>query len=91
MTDSMIERVALALLRTAEWSSFWSIVEARAMARAAIQVMRDPTDAMMADGAETLPDYEPGTHDAALCWRAMIDAALSEDGATADTARVREQ
>ena len=68
MTDTMIEQVARALL-VADRSAITPDYYQR-MARAAIEAMREPTDAMV---------------DAAYCsvkadrtWQIMIDAALSE-------------
>ncbi len=47
---------------------------------AKLQSLREPTDAMLAAGAATLPDYDPGTRDAGLCWLAMVNVALADDG-----------
>jgi hypothetical protein len=50
----------------------------RAEARAAIEAMREPTDAMI-EAAVTADAAEPihfGAHEAIAMWRAMIDAAV---------------
>ncbi len=66
----MVERVAIAIsladddgLRAETIASYY-----RALARAAIAAMREPTDAMVREGGP----YATSLH----CWRAMIDAAL---------------
>ncbi len=69
--SEMIERVAKALVEA--WPSWgtWGDEEARKGARAAIEAMREPTEAMVIAGGKQL--------DCAFerqCWRAMIDAAL---------------
>jgi hypothetical protein len=60
VTDTL-ERLVDAVMRDEAWSSFWSRDECRALLRAALKELRDPSDAMIA---------------AALVggWRAMIDA-----------------
>ena len=57
------------------------VFDLKDVARAAIEAMREPTEAMAAAG-QTMLDIEG---DAAIIWRAMIDAALAtrtqgEDG-----------
>lgn len=85
MTDSMIERVARAIYysqRAAtarekdQWGKAGEMQRAGylADARAAIQAMRTPTEAMRA--AWSGP--EPWDDDAKSVWHAMIDAALKE-------------
>lgn len=46
-------------------------------ARAAIEAMREPTEAMVSDGDHSNGWYRVGEEEAVLCWHAMIDAALS--------------
>lgn len=47
---------------------------------AAIEAMREPTDAMIRAGDDTDPGYEDGCSSAIIHWDAMIDAALNEKG-----------
>lgn len=54
----------------------------QAMARAAIEAMREPTDAMLDDGRDRANDYlDCGCYSSqetvGECWKAMIDAALN--------------
>lgn len=86
--NEMIERVARALhaqtfpevcrgdeawLQAAWESSEFDRARHLAAARAAIEAMREPTDAMC---AETRSEWVSG-HEAGGIWRAMIDAALA--------------
>ena len=88
MTE-MVERVAKALgkndrnrdiggmLTQERWDRYiedggWKIYEAEA--RAAIEAMREPTEAMKF----APPDVDFGLEDAAFAWKCMIDAALAE-------------
>ena len=45
---------------------------------AAVKAMREPTD-LMGNGLPA--GYRPGSHSATEIWRAMVDAALSEESA----------
>lgn len=49
-----------------------------AMARAAIEAMRQPTDAMLVAAIADSDEYGFGSYEAGSCWRAMIDAALAD-------------
>lgn len=71
-TPVMIENVADVLMNCGCGTSD----ECERIARLAIEAMRSATLGMCLIGAETLPDYDPGTSDALHCWQAMIDAAL---------------
>jgi len=73
----MVERVARALYAVeanceVDWSTFWWTVNSKkhyfGKARAVIEAMREPTEAMLAAGMEQL-----GAED---IWPDMIDAAL---------------
>lgn len=90
MSESMIDRVAKAIYDAANAEDYVSdyrfhdgdtTLDGRfnldKFARAAIEAMREPTKAMLKDGWEHTADpcWED---DVADCWRAMIDAALSE-------------
>ena len=81
MPDSMIERVARALL-VADRSAITPDYYQR-MARAAIEAMREPTEAVQRTGLLAL-DQElkwcgmDCNCDQMNVWQAMIDAALSE-------------
>lgn len=91
MTDSMIERVRLALCReqclamrnrgqcaTDDGSCLVPTAMAK-VARLAIEAMREPTEPMVKTGWDVMPDYtKPARDDAKDTWRAMVDAALSE-------------
>lgn len=73
--SEMIDRVARALAKAADddyvsHMEFW-----RLYARAAIEEMREPTDAMEYAGA-TVADNIANV-EAEACWKAMIDVALS--------------
>ncbi len=71
--SEMVERVARAML---EDSDFKHWIDWESAARAAISAMREPTDAMVSAGLK-LVDWNLGADDA---WRAMIDAALPQEG-----------
>ena len=66
MSESMVERVGRALAKAEGFAYDPYPYDERA--RAAIEEMRDPTDAMMAAAKNAVGYYE-----------AMIDAALRED------------
>ena len=80
MSSEMIARVADVLSRTLPTESFATSTPEEC-ARAILTAMREPTEAMLGDGMDTLldPQAECGS---ATVWRAMIDAALEEEGAT---------
>ena len=52
----------------------WAVCLSKA--RAAIEMMREPTDHMKAAGDDQIPDNIGYTNDASGIYRAMIDAAL---------------
>ena len=72
MTDSMIERVARALL-VADRSAITPDYYQR-MARAAIEAMREPTEAMLDAGV----NFRERNARTEQIWQAMIDEALKE-------------
>jgi hypothetical protein len=84
MSD-MIERVAEAIGSMDDWDRCDNAPDHRAhlpawteyedMARAAIEAMREPTDAM-AEFAEE--NFDRDSDDIKVCYRAFIDAALSQ-------------
>ena len=75
--ESMVERVKQAMLRVNETTAglrFTDLFEA--MARAAIEAMREPTEAMTTAGG--LTPMERTDHSLAIdVWHNMIDVALS--------------
>jgi hypothetical protein len=75
--SEMIERVAAALKQRARLHQITILVEADAMdlAKAAIEAMREPTEAMKL----APPDVNFGPEDAAFAWKQMIDAALETE------------
>lgn len=75
--NEIIERVAKAIEKASQppGQKDYKILMENA-ARAAIEAMRKPTDAMKRSGALCMPDYDPSVDDAQICWEAMIDAAL---------------
>lgn len=79
MTNEMIERVAKAMMEasTTVGHSSWSDI-----ARAAIEAMREPTEAMIehadANAFGGVAPGEPLYHGAKNTWQHMIDAALSD-------------
>lgn len=82
MAESMVERVARAIFDACGKQSTVIVLpweaqdqdDFRAIARAAIAAMREPTEAMLESvSALTMRDNTPG-----MDWRLMIDAALSE-------------
>lgn len=88
---TMIERVAEAIFTAmvidlAEGRSAvttFYIDNARSAARAAIETMREPTEAMVAKGSwASLGRGEVGSTGAVNAYRAMIEAALNEKEAT---------
>ena len=86
MTEPMIERVARAISDAEEENPRDYNVMRRAQARAAVKEMQNPTRSMLRAAAKAmLPEYRP-TPERVPCkekhrirYRAMIDAALSED------------
>jgi len=69
-SDDMIERVARAIAEQNHGSTWDEWIDE---ARAAIEAMREPTEAMINAGDRTDHDVE-----ATMVWRAMIDEALGE-------------
>jgi hypothetical protein len=76
--SEMVERAAAVVSQWMPVDVTLTGTQEKAIARAVIRAMREPTEAMTLPGAEQLPDYEPGCDHAASCWRAMIDAALRD-------------
>lgn len=93
MTEPMIERVARAMYadtngRADKWREEEPLTKDvyRSNARAAIEAMREPTEAMTFKGmykfAEAYENSNPrgvGQCEIDQVWQAMIEAALSED------------
>jgi hypothetical protein len=73
MTE-MLDRVAWALRQT---QATLSNPEADALARAAIEAMREPTEMMVNEGAAELRAGDLTRSTPPHVWRAMIDEALS--------------
>lgn len=83
--DSMIERVARAIAKTDHGGrvadeGYWQTActgsnSYRAMARAALEAMREPTHAML--WSREMPDIGPD--EIRVLWQAMIDAALTSE------------
>lgn len=72
--ETMVERVARAMAKLVTEPGRHpdsEIVHCTFLARAAIEAMREPTQAMSLSGVH-------GTDDESQTWRQMIDAALSE-------------
>lgn len=88
MTSEMVERVAGAL-HAAHAEVGWPADECETcdkLARAAIEAMREPTEAMIRAGEPVVYDcysLEPGEgldeNPALPTWQAMIDAALQDE------------
>lgn len=76
MTQSMIERVARALAENQCGRGAPPDDNDRSMARAAIEAMRVPTEAMVNAGYDV--GYSPDPLPTDLVWTAMVDAALKE-------------
>lgn len=84
----MVERVAKAIyaggdhISDEDWQTpparSWYENEGKFAARAAIEAM-EPTEAMKIAGLQELPWGQNSPETAQRCWRAMIDAALSEN------------
>lgn len=77
----MIDRVALAFIGLRITTPDGAPVDPRDVARAAIEVLREPTEAMMDAGCASHPaePYHAGTKLSEIIeaeWRAMIDAAM---------------
>lgn len=81
--SEMVERVAGAIYDAAgDCDQEMNLAAARALARAAIAAMREPTEAMKAAGGFAYMERggmnaRDGSDD---IWRAMIDAALKQAG-----------
>lgn len=78
--NEMIERVARAICLADTGLPEGETADARewyrCAARAAIEAMREPTDAMLAEGGVAM-SFASHPSDANRSWRAMIDAALA--------------
>jgi hypothetical protein len=74
------ERAVLDTIFPVEELSGWTIDNPRDVARAVLQAIREPSQAMIEVGNRHFPDYPEGMpdDDPRDCWQAMIDAALSE-------------
>lgn len=70
--SEMVERVAAAIRESRPLDCYAAYEQA---ARAAIEAMREPTEAMVGEG-KAAPTYGDGVSDIPKVWRAMIDAAL---------------
>lgn len=68
----MIDRLVEAVTRNEAWSSFWSEDEAKALIRAVLRELREPTAAMVDAG------MGPTLLRVTERWQAMIDAVLTE-------------
>lgn len=82
MTDSMVDRVAVAILAANDVgpTNYWTL------ARAAIAAMREPTKAM--EDVELYDNWSWDDISPRRAWQTMIDAALKPDpapGAAAST------
>ena len=77
----MIERVARAMCKALNFNydAFGELGQTkyRKLAHAAIEAMREPTEAMWNVGQR--PPGSPRSYDAVAVWTAMIDAALGKD------------
>lgn len=72
-----LERAAQAIRITLHLATAQEREAADRAARAVLTAIREPSD-LMGNG---LPEgYRPGSHSATQIWRAMIDAALAEEG-----------
>lgn len=79
--SEMIERVARGIFASQEWPEFHPAYEVSSeifeiAARAAIEAMREPTQAMLQEGASGSGEDSEAT--ALGAWETMIDAALQE-------------
>jgi hypothetical protein len=86
VSESMVERVGKAIAdagTTNEELLFYGYDQRRemydALARAAIEAMREPTEAMCDEGAKE-HRWGYGAYDAEVTWKHMISAALQEQG-----------
>lgn len=73
---SMVERVAIAIEEANLKAS--GDEDYTPLARAAIEAMREPTDAMEDAALGATGIYEDGSNDYLVHYQAMIDAALNE-------------
>ncbi len=85
-TPTLVDRVKQAILDL-QWSPAASYIipemddgQAECIARAVIEAMREPTDAMVRDccNGEASLGHCITDEDGKMLWQAMIDAALSE-------------
>ena len=81
MTESMIERIATVIALESEgWTK--NAKDYIPHARAVIETMREPTDAMVMAAEWAEPEYREDDMDVGVTfkaeWRAAIDAALNE-------------
>lgn len=74
--SEMVERVASAIFETIHYDCDGAGFLSREAARAAIEAMREPTDAMINPGCDAAVNSGGNS---ILVWRAMIDAAINED------------
>lgn len=82
MVESMVERVARAIAGCQQEIGADKWRYCLPEARAAIEAMREPTDAMIMAAEWAEPEYREDDRDMAIQfkaeWRAAIDAALNE-------------
>ena len=79
--SEMVERVATAIQRTFKERGALqpSMQEARVMARAAIEAMREPTEEMVDAGFPAINNYPAPYNQMKFGYQAMIDAALQPE------------
>lgn len=76
--SEMVNKIADAMAESEPWSQFWSLDDARKLARVAIEAMREPTEAMV-HAAFDLDEVVSGLLVSPIpekTWGAMIDEAL---------------
>lgn len=90
MAETVLERVARAIMVNRvggacfvkDWRKEAAenahVAQALAQARAAIEILREPTETMCDAGAEAHGAWGFGASDAAIVFPAMIDAALAK-------------
>ena len=59
------------------WTASGGTVDCVLIARAAIEAMREPTEAMLRQAVADADEYRFGQHEARHAWLAMIDSALT--------------
>jgi len=85
----VVERIALSIASADAEQMHWGrkimpLEVARALARAALEALREPTEEMCQAGYDAMDANDKPCLNADVCWPAMIDAALAEPSSSGE-------